>query len=79
MMILYKDPDGKKIFSTNNGLETTVTVSDMELEKHCAELENRLSKYEVISLPCIESNFRHDSYRYYCILSIDITGNHHYM
>ena len=47
MMILYKDPDGKKIFNTNNGFETTVAVvSDMELEKHCAELENRLSKYE---------------------------------
>ena len=46
MVILYKDPDGKKIFDTSNGFETTVAVSDMELEKHCAELENRLSKYE---------------------------------
>ena len=47
MVILYKDPDGEKIFRTKDGLETTVAVSDMELEKHCTELENRLSKYEV--------------------------------
>ena len=47
MVILYKDPDGKRVFDTvSNGLETTVTVSDMELEKHCTELENRLSRYE---------------------------------
>ena len=47
MVILYKDPDGKKIFDTSNdGFETTVAVNDMELEKHCTELETRLSKYE---------------------------------
>ena len=46
MVILYKDPDGKNIFSPNNDFEHTVVMSDIELEKHCKELENRLRKYE---------------------------------
>ncbi len=56
MVILYKDPDGKKIFdTTNSGFETTVAVNDLELEKRCTDLENRLSKYEASE--CCPSNF----------------------
>ena len=47
MVILYNDPDGKKIFSTSTkNFEQTVAMSDIELEKHCKELEDRLRKYE---------------------------------
>ena len=71
MVILYKDPDGKKIFDTsNNGFETTVAVNDMELEKHCTELETRLSKYEA-SECCLStlilhtcSNIKQPNYKY---------------
>jgi hypothetical protein len=56
MVILYKDPDGKKIFdTTNNGFETTVAVNDLELEKRCTDLEKRLSKYEASE--CCPSTF----------------------
>lgn len=49
MVILYKDPEGKKIFENDSEphLKPTVTMSDTELEKHCQDLEKRLRQYEV--------------------------------
>ena len=51
MVILYKDPEGKKIFErTYSVSQATATNCNVEdLEKHCKDLENRLGKYEVSS------------------------------
>jgi len=58
MVILYRDPKGERIFERSNSMRhntiTGVSLSDqerdrmMELEKHCRDLEGRLSKYEVL-------------------------------
>ena len=55
MVMLYKDPKGENIFDrgeTQGTLNNTV-IDDcriqqyQDLEQHCIDLENRLSKYEV--------------------------------
>ena len=55
MVILYKDPKGEKIFDRgqSQGTLNLTAVDDArieqfgDLEKHCTDLETRLSKYEV--------------------------------
>lgn len=64
MVILYKDPKGEKIFDRGQSQGTlNLTAADEarieqfgDLEKHCLELESRLSKYEV-SLTSIDAIF----------------------
>ena len=59
MFILYKDPNGEFIFnrSMSQGQTTNISLSDGErdklrdLETHCKDLENRLAKYEVKTMP----------------------------
>ena len=49
MVILYKDPQGEKIFErTHSVSQATATNCNVDdLERHCKELESRLGKYEV--------------------------------
>lgn len=57
MVILYKDPRGEFIFNrgmsqmqiTNTGMSLNDTEREKlrDLEVHCRDIENRLSKYEV--------------------------------
>lgn len=55
MVILYKDPKGEKIFDRgqSQGTLNMTAIDDIkveqygDLEKHCFEIETRLSKYEV--------------------------------
>lgn len=55
MVLLYKDPDGEKIFDRGHSQATlNATIADdakieqyNDLEHHCIELERRLGNYEV--------------------------------
>ncbi len=55
MVILRKDPQGTKIFERRDSTHQSFSVSMndaerdrmMQLEKHCRDLETRLSKHEV--------------------------------
>lgn len=57
MVILYKDPNGEKIFDRGQSQGTlNLTAADEarierfdDLEKHCLDIESRLAKYEVSS------------------------------
>ena len=59
MVVLYKDPRGEKIFDRSYSqshptFSETLNDADrerlVELEKHCRNLEGRLSKYEVLTM-----------------------------